>query len=87
MTLGSGVDSISATGMSTICNMGAEIGATTSVFPFNENMVHYLKATKREAIAEEAVKYKEILTPDEGCEYDKVRYWLMLAFAEVTFKS
>ncbi len=35
-------------GMGTICNMGAEIGATTSVFPYNERMGEYLKATKRE---------------------------------------
>ncbi|VDO44930.1 unnamed protein product, partial [Onchocerca flexuosa] len=69
---GPGVDSISATGMSTICNMGAEIGATTSVFPFNDSMVQYLKATKREAIANEAMQYKEILTPDEGSEYNKL---------------
>ncbi|VDM11305.1 unnamed protein product [Wuchereria bancrofti] len=69
---GPGVDSLSATGMSTICNMGAEIGATTSVFPFNDNMVEYLKATKREAIAKEAMRYKEILTPDEGSEYNKL---------------
>ena len=39
---------ISALGMGTICNMGAEIGATTSVFPYNERMGEYLKATKRE---------------------------------------
>lgn len=52
--------------------MGAEIGATTSVFPFNDNMVKYLKATGRERIAEEAMKYKEILTADAGAEYDSV---------------
>lgn len=81
MSLGPGVDSISATGMSTICNMGAEIGATTSVFPFNDSMVQYLKATKREAIANEAMRYKEMLVPDEGSEYNKVRYGLMETFA------
>lgn len=69
---GPGVDSISATGMGTICNMGAEVGATTSVFPFNDSMVKYLKATGREAIANEALKYKELLTADPGAEYDKV---------------
>lgn len=73
MASGPGVDSISATGMGTICNMGAEIGATTSIFPFNDNMVEYLKATNREAIAKEAMRYKEILVPDEGSEYNKVR--------------
>ena len=45
---GPGVDSISCTGMATICNMGAEIGATTSVFPYNHRMSHYLKATGRQ---------------------------------------
>jgi aconitase A len=40
---GPGVDSISCTGMATICNMGAEIGATTSVFPYNHRMASYLK--------------------------------------------
>ena len=44
---GPGVDSISCTGMGTICNMGAEIGATTSVFPFNHRMADYLVATNR----------------------------------------
>jgi aconitase A len=39
---GDGVESISCTGMGTICNMGAEIGATTSVFPFNERMATYV---------------------------------------------
>lgn len=69
---GSGVDSISATGMGTICNMGAEIGATTSVFPYNESMLKYLKATGRGDIAEEASKYKSLLTADEGAHYDQV---------------
>lgn len=40
---GPGVESISCTGMATICNMGAEIGATTSTFPFNSRMGDYLK--------------------------------------------
>ena len=44
---GPGVDSISCTGMGTICNMGAEIGATTSVFPYNSRMEAYLNATTR----------------------------------------
>ena len=49
---GPGADSISATGKGTICNMGAEIGATTSLFPYDANMAAYLKATGREAIAD-----------------------------------
>merc|ERR1711902_111965 len=70
---GEGVDSISATGMGTICNMGAELGATTSVFPFNQRMVDYLAATERQAIADEALKYKDtLLSPDPGCKYDQV---------------
>lgn len=67
------MNTLSATGMGTICNMGAEIGATTSLFPFSESMVRYLKATGREAIAEEALKHKELLSADAGSEYDKVR--------------
>ena len=51
---GPGADSISATGKATICNMGAEIGATTSVFGYDANMAAYLKATGREAIADAA---------------------------------
>jgi aconitate hydratase len=51
---GSGADNISATGKATICNMGAEIGATTSLFGYDHNMSQYLKATGREAIADAA---------------------------------
>ncbi|PRT54774.1 Aconitate hydratase, mitochondrial [Wickerhamiella sorbophila] len=70
---GDGVDALSCTGMGTICNMGAEIGATTSVFPFNKSMVDYLKATERSAIADFAQLYhKELLSADEGAEYDQL---------------
>lgn len=59
--------------MGTICNMGAEIGATTSLFPYNHRMADYLKATSRADISEEAAKYSEsLLTPDKGCNYDQV---------------
>ncbi|KAL5243214.1 hypothetical protein ACI65C_010624 [Semiaphis heraclei] len=59
--------------MGTICNMGAEIGATTSLFPFNHRMADYLKATSRADIAEEAAKYsKSLLTPDKGSHYDQL---------------
>src|SRR6185503_15115087 len=61
---GEGADSISATGKATICNMGAEIGATTSLFAFDDNMVAYLKATGREAIADAANAVAEHLRPD-----------------------
>ncbi|CAX40326.1 aconitase, putative [Candida dubliniensis CD36] len=70
---GSGVDTFSCTGMGTICNMGAEIGATTSVFPFNDSMVDYLNATGRSDIAQFAQVYKkDFLSADEGAEYDQV---------------
>lgn len=69
---GPGVDSISCTGMATICNMGAEIGATTSLFPFNDRMTTYLCATGRGQIAEKAAKYKKLFTADKDCKYDQV---------------
>jgi len=70
---GPGVESISCTGMATICNMGAEIGATTSVFPYNFRMRDYLKATGRGHIAAESDKHvQSLLTADAGCQYDSV---------------
>jgi len=69
---GPGVESISATGMATICNMGAEIGATCSMFPFNKRQAEYLSATGRAAVAELAEKNAHNLKPDEGCTYDRV---------------
>ncbi|KAI3365533.1 hypothetical protein L3Q82_010620, partial [Scortum barcoo] len=69
---GPGVNSISCTGMATICNMGAEIGATTSVFPYNHRMKTYLEKTGRGQIAELAEEYSDLLVPDEGCEYDQI---------------
>ncbi|THG96533.1 hypothetical protein EW026_g5314 [Hermanssonia centrifuga] len=69
---GPGVESLSCTGMATICNMGAEIGATTSLFPFNHRMTDYLKATKRDSIAEYAKRFQHNLKADEGAEYDQV---------------
>ncbi|CAH1957944.1 unnamed protein product [Acanthoscelides obtectus] len=70
---GPGCESVSCTGMATITNMGAEIGATTSVFPFNKRMADYLSATQRSPVAQEAEKYRQqLLSPDKGCEYDRV---------------
>ncbi|CAH1274083.1 ACO2 [Branchiostoma lanceolatum] len=69
---GPGVDSISCTGMGTICNMGAEIGATTSIFPYNKRMKDYLVSTGREEISNLADEFSEHLNPDEGCEYDQL---------------
>ncbi|KAI9868426.1 MAG: Aconitate hydratase mitochondrial [Trichoglossum hirsutum] len=69
---GPGVGSLSSTGMGTICNMGAEIGATTSVFPFNDSMYNYLAATKRKAIGDFARAYAQELHEDKGAEYDEL---------------
>ena len=69
---GPGADSISATGKATICNMGAEIGATCSVFPYDHNMSMYLKSTGRESIADAADKVADHLRPDDGAQYDSV---------------
>lgn len=74
---GPGVDSLGCTGMSTICNMGAEVGATTSIFPFSENHIPYLQATGREAIidAVKGIAYGSerfnFLRADHGVEYDQ----------------
>ncbi|KAK0902147.1 Aconitate hydratase mitochondrial [Friedmanniomyces endolithicus] len=64
---GPGVDSISCTGMG-----GAEIGATTSLFTFNDNMARYLKATNRQEIGDFARSYSAELRADEGAEYDEL---------------
>jgi aconitate hydratase len=69
---GPGVDSLSATGMATICNMGAEIGATTSIFPFNDRMYDYLAATKRQHIGDFSREYAHELREDKGAEYDQL---------------
>ena len=61
---GPGVDTISATGKGTITNMGAELGATTSVFPFDQKMVAYLKITERADIAQLAEANKTLLKAD-----------------------
>ena len=61
---GPGVESISATGRATICNMGAEIGATTSIFPYDHRAAQYLKATGRESIAAAADGVAEHLAGD-----------------------
>ena len=61
---GPGATSMSCTGKGTICNMGAEIGATTSTFGYDESMERYLTATDREDVADEANKVKEHLTAD-----------------------
>ncbi len=61
---GEGATSMSCTGKGTICNMGAEIGATTSTFGYDESMERYLRATDREDVADAANTIKEHLTAD-----------------------
>src|SRR6266498_2187396 len=61
---GPGAESISATGKGTICNMGAELGATTSLFNFDDRMAAYLRATDRAEVAALAEQYREYLVAD-----------------------
>src|SRR5262245_4952106 len=61
---GPGAESISATGKGTICNMGAELGATTSLFPLDRRMIDYLRATERADIATAAQELREQLVAD-----------------------
>lgn len=71
---GEGTSHISCTGKATICNMGAEIGATTSLFPYDKKMSVYLRATEREEAANLADELSEYLKADDGSEnnYDQV---------------
>ena len=72
---GPGTKSISCTGKATITNMGAEIGATCSIFPYDERMELYLKSTGREKIAELANKYREYLIADPEIEQSPEKYF------------
>jgi aconitate hydratase len=72
---GPGADSMSATGKGTVCNMGAEIGATCSLFAYDEKMSAYLKATGREEVAALADKIKEHLRPDEDVYTNPAKYY------------
>ncbi|KAF9729399.1 aconitate hydratase [Paraphaeosphaeria minitans] len=72
---GPGTESLSATSMATVCNMSAEIGSTSCLFPYTDAMARYLSATKRPGIAQLANQYQNVLLrPDEGAEhhYDDV---------------
>lgn len=72
---GPGTKSISCTGKATITNMGAEVGATCSIFPYDERMETYLKYTNREKIAELANKNKELLIADPEIEKSPEQYF------------
>ena len=72
---GEGASSLSCTGKGTICNMGAEIGATTSTFPFDNKMAEYLKATGREDVAELASKHANSLTADPEVYENPEKYF------------
>ena len=72
---GSGTKSISCTGKATITNMGAEIGATCSLFPYDERMETYLKYTNRKEIAELANQNKQLLVADPEIEESPEKYF------------
>ena len=72
---GPGAKNLSCTGKGTICNMGAEIGATTSIFGYDENMTKYLRATGRTEVVELAENYSEYLQADKEIYSDPESYF------------
>lgn len=72
---GEGAESISATGKGTICNMGAEIGATTSLFAYDDKIKDYLKATSRSDLADMAEAVRDHLRPDPEAVADPGQYY------------
>ncbi len=72
---GPGAKALSCTGKGTICNMGAEIGATTSTFGYDESMERYLRATDRADVADAANKVKDYLTADEDVYENPEQYF------------
>ena len=72
---GEGAINLSCTGKGTICNMGAEIGATTSTFGYDDSMDRYLRATDRADIADAANEVREHLTADAECYADPEKYF------------
>ena len=72
---GPGAENLSCTGKGTICNMGAEVGATTSTFGYDESMEKYLRATGRDEVADEANKIKDYLTGDPEVYANPEKYF------------
>ncbi len=72
---GPGCESLSCTGKATICNMGAELGATTSVFPYDRRMADYLRATERSAVADACDAVAGALRADPEVEADPHLYF------------
>ena len=72
---GNGTESISCTGKATITNMGAEVGATTSLFPYDKKMYEYLSATDRKDIADLAENIKEQLKADDDVHSNPEKYY------------
>src|SRR5688572_18155421 len=73
--IGPGARSISATGKATICNMGAELGATTSLFPADEHMLTYLAATGRGELVPLIAQFQHLLEPDHEVEVTPERFY------------
>ncbi len=73
--IGPGAASISATGKATICNMGAEMGATTSMFAYDERMAIYLAASGRPELVAAAEQHRHLLAPDPECEAEPDRHY------------
>ena len=72
---GPGTKSISCTGKATITNMGAEIGATSSIFPLDVNMINYLNLTNRKSISNLINEYYNLFTPDKEIENNPTKYF------------
>jgi aconitate hydratase len=72
---GPGADAMSCTGKATICNMGAEIGATTSVFPYDDHMKVYLEATERADLVPVIEQYRQMLVPDAEVLAEPHKYY------------
>ena len=72
---GEGAESLSCTGKGTICNMGAEVGATCSVFAYDASMKRYLESTGRKAVGEMADKYSDFLRPDPEVAQNPAKYY------------